>query len=64
MTSRADQVRCECRRIMFDGQVVKARVLKLVDDAGRPLPQAVALCKCKRWVQVPVALAAEASEVP
>lgn len=50
------EVRCVCRRIMFDGQVVKARVVKVADDEGRPLPQAVALCKCKRWVAVPVAI--------
>lgn len=48
-------IRCPaCRKILFDGQVIKARAVRLADPAGVPLPQGEALCRCKRWVPMPV----------
>lgn len=54
MTDRA-VIRCECRKIIFDGEAVRARAVRLVDEFGEPLEQGLALCRCKRWVSVPVA---------
>lgn len=42
-------VRCSCGHVIFDGRVIKSRVV-MVDDHG-----AQAKCRCKRWVSVPVA---------
>lgn len=40
---------CECGREIFDGQIVRARVLRVV-------PSVQAKCRCKRWVSVPLKL--------
>lgn len=42
-------VSCECGRVIFDGEVITTRVLRL-------FPVAEAKCRCKRWVRVPVRL--------
>ena len=39
-------VRCVCGHVVFDGQVIRSRCVDIVD--------AVALCRCKRGVRVPV----------
>lgn len=41
-------VRCQCGAVIFDGQLVRARVIKLHGQ------QALAKCKCKRWLPVPL----------
>lgn len=45
-------VKCTCRATVFDGCVIKSRVVRLLPQGG-----AEALCRCKRWVQVPVTYA-------
>lgn len=40
-------VHCECGRVIFDGEVITSRVVRL-------FPVAAAKCRCKRWVVVPV----------
>ncbi|MFZ5658754.1 MAG: hypothetical protein ACOY5C_02730 [Pseudomonadota bacterium] len=42
------EVVCECGFRLFDGEVIRARVVKLGDHG------AYAKCRCKRWVGVPV----------
>lgn len=42
-------VRCQCGHTLFDGVVVKSRVVRLF-----PLGGAEALCRCKRWITVPL----------
>lgn len=52
--NKPSQVRCACRKVIYDGEVIKSRAVKLVDVCGTPLAQAKALCgRCKRWVAVP-----------
>lgn len=42
-------VKCpHCRTVLFDGIVLKSRVVRLLPKGGE------AKCRCKRWVQVPV----------
>lgn len=43
-------VRCLCGKVIFDGLVVKGRVVRIP-----PRGKAEALCRCKRWVMVPLA---------
>ena len=45
-------VKCQCGHTLFDGIVVKARVVRLLPRGGGE-----ALCRCKRWVVVPVSYA-------
>lgn len=45
-------VRCDCRHEIFDGIVVRARCVRLLPRGG-----AEALCRCKRWVAVPLTYA-------
>lgn len=40
-------VDCECGFRIFDGEVIRSRVVKLF-----PVP--VAKCRCREWVRVPV----------
>jgi len=42
-------VKCDCGHFVFDGIVVKSRVVRLLPRGG-----AEALCRCKRWVLVPL----------
>lgn len=43
-------VRCQgCRKVVFDGLVVRARVVRVL-----PSGQAEAKCHCKRWLLVPL----------
>lgn len=42
-------VQCVCGHRLFDGIVVRARVVRLLPRGG-----AEALCRCKRWQTVPV----------
>jgi len=42
-------VQCVCGHRLFDGIVVRARVVRLLPRGG-----AEALCRCKRWQSVPV----------
>ncbi len=42
-------VRCECGREIFDGLVVRSRVVRVLPRGG-----AQAKCRCKRWVPVPL----------
>lgn len=39
-------VRCTCGRIVYDGEVIRSRCVRV--RTGE------ALCKCKRWVKVPL----------
>ncbi|MBE0439593.1 MAG: hypothetical protein IBX57_07540 [Gammaproteobacteria bacterium] len=42
-------VRChQCRSIIFDGEVVKSRIVKVLAQG------AVAKCNCKQWVAIPL----------
>jgi hypothetical protein len=45
-------VKCACGHKVFDGIVIKSRVLRLLPHGG-----AEALCRCKRWIMVPVTYA-------
>lgn len=36
----------DCSRKIFDGQVIRARAVNVVDGT--------ALCRCKKWVDVPI----------
>ena len=40
-------VACECGFVIFDGEVIRARVVKFVGQG------AAAKCRCKRWVPLP-----------
>lgn len=42
-------VQCVCGHRLFDGTVVRARVVRLLPRGGGE-----ALCRCKRWQTVPV----------
>lgn len=42
-------VQCVCGHRLFDGIVVRARVVRLLPRGG-----AEALCRCKRWQGVPM----------
>lgn len=44
-------VRCSCGFAVFDGEVIRARVVRLLPRGAE------AKCRCKRWVPVPVAYA-------
>ena len=45
-------VKCPtCRTVLFDGIVLKSRVVRLLPKGGE------AKCRCKRWVPVPVSYA-------
>lgn len=41
-------VRCECGHKIFDGIVIKSRVVRVLPKGAE------ALCRCKRWVKVPL----------
>ena len=43
------QVQCYCGHVIFDGIVVKSRVVRVLPRGG-----AEALCRCKRWQPIPV----------
>jgi len=45
-------VKCECGHRVFDGIVIKSRVVRLLPKGG-----AEALCRCRRWVMVPATYA-------
>lgn len=49
MTGSRTRVVCQCNHTLFDGIVIKSRVVRLLPRGG-----AEALCRCKRWVAVPV----------
>jgi len=53
---KKNSVTCDCGFPVFDGEVIRSRVIRLCDEQGQPLKQALAKCKCKRWVGVPVSL--------
>lgn len=38
----------DCHRKIFDGQVIRARAVNVIDGT--------ALCRCKKWVKVPITL--------
>ena len=43
-----EKVRCECGHVIFDGDVIKSRCVKVgINDSQ-------ALCRCKRWKTIPV----------
>lgn len=44
-------IRCLCGFNVFDGEVVRCRVLRVF-----PTGVCQAKCRCKRWVKVPLAL--------
>ncbi len=44
-------IRCECGFHIFDGEIIRCRVLRVFPD-GR----CEAKCKCKRWIEVPLSL--------
>lgn len=43
------QVRCPCGHYVFDGIVVRSRVVRVLPSGG-----AEAMCRCKRWHPVPL----------
>ncbi len=47
------EVRCPCGAVLFDGTVIKSRVVRLFPGGGGE-----ALCKrCKKWAKVPITYA-------
>lgn len=44
-----DPITCECGFKIWDGEVVRSRVLRI-----RPDGYFDAKCKCKRWIKLPV----------
>jgi hypothetical protein len=42
------EVRCTCGHRVFDGVVVKSRVVRVLPIGAE------ALCRCKAWVRVPL----------
>ena len=40
-------VKCSCQYKIFDGLVIKSRVVRLLPTGAE------ALCRCKKWVKVP-----------
>lgn len=49
MLGPRETVRCVCGHNLFDGIVVRSRIVRLLPRGG-----ADALCRCKRWVPVPL----------
>jgi len=49
--SSRPEVHCSCGFSIFDGEVIRARVVRLVSRGVE------AKCRCKRWVPVPLAYA-------
>ena len=47
-------VRCTCGHTIFDGIVVKSRVVRVL-----PTGPCEALCRCKRWLPVPLGYCVE-----
>ena len=43
------RVVCDCKRIIFDGEVIHARVINV--------RACMAKCRCSRWVRVPIGYA-------
>ena len=41
-------VKCICQHKIFDGLVIKSRVIRVLPDGAE------ALCRCKKWVKVPL----------
>ncbi len=52
LTGTRKRVVCTCNHAVFDGIVIKSRVVRLLPRGG-----AEALCRCKNWVAVPVTYA-------
>lgn len=52
LTGERRRVVCTCNHTVFDGIVIKSRVVRLLPRGG-----AEALCRCKNWVPVPVTYA-------
>ncbi|WP_293001940.1 hypothetical protein [Nevskia sp.] len=52
LTGERQRVVCVCNHTIFDGVVIKSRVVRLLPRGG-----AEALCRCKAWVAVPVTYA-------
>ncbi len=48
LTGPRRRVVCHCNHVIFDGIVIKSRVVRLLPRGG-----AEALCRCKAWVAVP-----------
>lgn len=44
--SHIDNVTCTCGHKIFDGEVIRSRCVKVHES--------MALCRCKKWVSVPV----------
>jgi len=53
MTTQAapQPIVCECGFRIWDGEVVRSRVLRIRED-----DHFEAKCRCKRWLSIPVAL--------
>lgn len=47
----SEPIQCECGFRIWDGEVVRSRVLRVRDDGWFE-----AKCRCKRWIFIPVAL--------
>lgn len=47
-----EAVICTCGYVLYDGEVIRTRVIKLHEQT--------ALCRCKRWVGVPVEYSSQA----
>ena len=56
LTGARRRVMCVCNHVIFDGIVIKSRVVRLLPRGG-----AEALCRCKAWVTVPVTYSESAS---
>lgn len=50
-TKATEPIQCECGFRIWDGEVVRSRVLRIREDQ-----QFEAKCRCKRWIALPVAL--------
>lgn len=50
-TKATEPIKCECGFRIWDGEVVRSRVLRLTDT-----DQFEAKCRCKRWIAIPVYL--------
>lgn len=51
----AGSVTCTCGYRLFDGEVIRSRVVKPSEGLAK--------CRCKRWVRVPVCLSGGAASV-
>ena len=54
----AHSVRCGCGHVIFDGIVIKSRVVRLLPTGGIE-----AKCRCKAWVDLSIRYSIEADAI-